>query len=60
MDILRECHTESSKSYREREILYNIPYMWNLKRNNTNELTKQTHRLRDNAYGCKGEGWGKR
>ena len=26
---------------REREILYDIPYMWNLKRNDTNELTKQ-------------------
>ena len=26
---------------RERDILYDIPYMWNLKRNDTNELTKQ-------------------
>ena len=27
---------------REEEILYDIPYMWTLKRNNTNELTYKT------------------
>ena len=39
------------------KILYDIPYMWNLRRNDTNELTaqKQTHRLREEAYGCHGE-----
>ena len=44
----RECHTERSKSDREGEISYDIPYMWNLKRNDTTELTKQkkTHKLR--------------
>ena len=44
----RDCHTERSKSDRE-ETSYDTPYMWNLKRNNTNELAKQkeTHRLRD-------------
>ena len=32
--------------------------MWNLKRNDTNELTKQkaTHRLKAWTYGCWGEG----
>ena len=35
--------------------------MWNLKRNNTNELykemkQKETHRLREQIYGCWGEG----
>ena len=29
------------KSDREGEISYDIPYMWNLKRNDTNELTNQ-------------------
>ena len=38
---LRHCHTEWNKSDWEREISYDIPYMWNLKRYNTNELTKQ-------------------
>ena len=34
-----------------------IPYIWNLK-NDTHELTKQqqTHRLREQIYGCRG--WG--
>ena len=36
----RECHTEGSTSERG-EIAYDIYYMWNLKRNDTNELTKQ-------------------
>ena len=44
MDGLRDCHTEWSKSDREGEILYNIPYIWNLKRNDTNELTYKTER----------------
>ena len=35
---------------RERDILDDIPYMWNLKRNNTSELTKQ--RLIEETYGC--------
>ena len=45
---------------REGEISYDFPYMWNLKRNNTNELMKQkeTHRLRKQTYGCRG--WGGR
>ena len=36
--------------------------MWNLKRNNTNSLTKQkeTHRLREQTYSCQGEGLGGR
>ena len=34
----RDCYTEWSMSDREREILYDIPYMWNLKRNDTNGL----------------------
>ena len=35
------------------KILYDIPYMWNLQRNDTNELTtqKQTHRYKDTTSG---------
>ena len=36
MDGSRDCHTEWSKSDRKREILYDITYMLNLKRNYTN------------------------
>ena len=36
-----KCHIEWSKSDREEEISYDISYTWNLKRNDTNELTKQ-------------------
>ena len=31
MDKPRECHTKGSKSDRERQILYDISYVWNLK-----------------------------
>ena len=39
------------------EISYDRPYMWNLKRNDTNEISKQkqSHRLRERTYGCRGE-----
>ena len=37
----RECHTEGSKSDREGRIPHSIPYICNLKINDTNELTKQ-------------------
>ena len=40
----RECHTEWSKSDREGEISHDIPYMWTLKRNDTNELTYKPER----------------
>ena len=37
---------------------YDILYIWDLKRNDTNELTKkkETHRLRKQTHGCQGEG----
>ena len=44
MEGPRDCHTEWSKSDREGEISYAIPYMWNLKRNDTNEITYETER----------------
>ena len=58
MDGPRDCHTEWSKSAREGEISYAIPDMWSIKRNDTDELTKQkkTHRLRKRTYGFWGKG----
>ena len=41
MDGSRQRHTEWSKSDKE-EISFDIPYMWNLKRNDTKELTYET------------------
>ena len=35
------------KSDREGEISYDFPFMWNLKRNDTNEFTYKTERLTD-------------
>ena len=38
MDGPRDCHTEWSKLDRERQTSYDIAYMWNLKKNGTNEF----------------------
>ena len=38
MDEPRDYHTKGSKSERERRMPYDIIYMQNLKRNDTNEL----------------------
>ena len=40
MDGSRDCHTEWSQT--EKEISYDITYMWNLKRNDTNEFIYET------------------
>ena len=34
----RDDHTKWSKSERERQVSYDITYMWNLVQNDTNEL----------------------
>ena len=47
IDGYGECHTEWSKSDREGKISGNSPYMWNLKRNDTNERIYKTHKLRE-------------
>ena len=55
MEWPRDCRTDWSQSDREGEILYDIPYMWNLKRNDKNELiykTKADSQTREGAYGC--------
>ena len=41
MDGPRDCHAEWSKSEREKQVPYDITYMWNLKYN-TNELIHET------------------
>ena len=46
MDEPRDCQVECTKSDREGEISCD-PYLWNSKRNDTNELYKaETHALR--------------
>ena len=59
MDGPRDCYTEWSKTDRGREIAYDIPYMWNLKRNDTNELTSKIGRDREGTYGYQGEAGGR-
>ena len=44
MDGPRDCHAEWSKSDKEGEISYDILHVWNLKRNDTNELTYKRER----------------
>ena len=41
MDGPRDTYTKQSRSERERQIKYDIPYMWSLKYD-TNELTYKT------------------
>ena len=41
MDGPRDYHAKRSKSGRERQISYDITYMWNIK-NNTNEFIYKT------------------
>ena len=41
------------KSDGEGEILYDFPYMWNLQRNDANELTKQKETQREWTYGSR-------
>ena len=41
MDESRNCHTKRSKPNRERQISYDITYMWNLKYD-TNKLIYKT------------------
>ena len=62
----RECHTKGSKSDREGKISYDIPHVWNLNTNYTNELTCKTERdsqdsqpLENELMVAGGEGVGK-
>ena len=46
MDGPRACHTEWSKSDREKQILYCIMYMWNLENDTDEYICKQKERQR--------------
>ena len=39
MDGIRDYHTKWSKLEREKQVPYNITFVWNLKKKNTNEIT---------------------
>ena len=61
MDATRDSHTKWSKSERERQIPYDITYMWNLKYD-TNEPIYETQGHREQAVVAGvgrglGEGW---
>ena len=58
MDRPRDYHTKWAKSDRERQISY-ITYMWNLKKNDTNELICKTETdsdFKNKLMVTKGEG----
>ena len=59
MDGTRDSHTKGSSSERERQILYDITYIWNLI-HSTNEPfhRKETHGLGEQTRGCHGGGGG--
>ena len=63
MDGPRDCHTEWSNSDRERQISYDIAYMWNLKKWYKWTYLKNRDRLPDienKLMVTKGErGWGR-
>ena len=58
MDVTRDYHNKWSKSERERQISYDITYMWNLKyeKMNVSMKQKQTHRHREQTCSCQGGG----
>ena len=48
IDGFRDDHTKQSKTERERQILHNIMYMWNLKKiQQTSDYNKKRRRLID-------------
>ena len=61
MDGPQDYHTKQSKSERERQILYDITYMWNLKYD-TNELIQKTKTdseiYKTNLWLARGKGGG--
>ena len=59
MDGPGDDHTKWSQSDRERQISYDITYMWNLKIIQMNLCTnRKTHRHRKQTYGYQRGRWG--
>ena len=59
MDATRDSHTKCSKSERERQILYDITYIWNLIYSTKGPFhRKETHGLGEQTCGCQGGGGG--
>ena len=57
MDGTKDSHTKCSKSERERKILYDITYSWNLVYGpNKTFHRKETHGLGEQTCGCQGGG----
>ena len=62
MDATRDYHAKWSKSERERQIPYDITYMWNIKYDTNESIyeTEKNHRHREQTGGFQGGGgWGK-
>ena len=62
MDGPRDYHTKGSKSGRERQLSYDITFLWNLKKMiqmNLFTKQKQTYRHRKQAYGYQRGKWGR-
>ena len=58
MDGPRDCHIKWSKSERDRQMPFDIIYMWNLKYDTNEHMyeTKQTHRYREQISCRQAEG----
>ena len=58
MDESRDSQTKQNKSDRERQIIYDIMYMWNLNYSTNEHITKQKehHKCREQNGGCQGCG----
>ena len=60
MDGSRDQHTKCNRSGRERQIPYDVTYLWNLKYDTSEFICEtETHRHREGTCGCPGEGGGK-
>ena len=60
MDGPRDCHTELSKSDREWQMLYDITYIWSLKKRlqmNLATKLKYSYRCKNKLIVTKGESW---